>query len=384
MIAKEHQMLTVNKYTAQIFSLISIISLTACVEVFAAPTVSSVSGTLTEGSSITITGSSFGANGPNIVLFDNFEGGTNGNVISTGTGSATVGKWDRVGGGDNSNPPRYSNSYTHSGNMAFKADYTVKTNTGTDSNSAAFVNGIDTGDVFLSYWYYLPATSSFPCYNGGSCNWKVAWIYGLNTTDDDQVLPVGLPGRTNPPYSGWAATCNDCYGNTEIWYSMPMNKGKWYRVSAWVHATDDNTSKKMLWVASTDDSIPVTQKVNWSGRIFNDVDSIFEHFALSMWARWCNDCAESAARFDDVYLATGQYAQARVEIGNAPTYAASTNLSIATVTSWSDTSVVATVRHGSFANLNNAYLYVFDANGNVNSNGYPLCPICPNPPTDVH
>jgi hypothetical protein len=88
--------------------------------------------------------------------------------------------------------------------------------------------------------------------------------------------------------------------------------------------------------------------------------------------RWCNDCAESAPTFDDVYVAIGTGAQARVEIGDAATYATSKNLSMATVTSWGDTSITATVRQGSFSNLNNAYLYVIDANGSVNQNGYLL------------
>ncbi|MCR4283820.1 MAG: chitobiase/beta-hexosaminidase C-terminal domain-containing protein [Parcubacteria group bacterium] len=331
------------------------------------PSVSGVSGAFTNDSAITITGSSFGSNGPNIVVFDDFEGGTNGSVVSTGANSATVGKWDRVGGGDNNNPPVYDNIFSVSGSRAMKSDYTVKTNTGTDSNSAAFVDGIDTGDVFLSYWYYLPTTSSFPCYNRGICNWKVAWLYGADTRYDDQVLPVGLPGGTTPPYSSWAVSCNDCFGGTANWYTLNMAKGKWYRVSAWVHATPDSSSEKTLWVVSTDDAIPVTQKVNWTGQIFKDIGDVFKTFSFSSWARWCNDCAESAPRFDDVYMATGSNARARVEIGNASTYSASTNLSIATVTSWSDSSIAATVRQGSFTPGQTAYLYVIDANGNVSA-----------------
>ena len=76
--------------------------------------------------------------------------------------------------------------------------------------------------------------------------------------------------------------------------------------------------------------------------------------------------------YDDIYVATGPYAQARVEIGNAPIYNNSTNLAILTPTSWSNSLIVATVRQGSFTSGQTAYLYVFDANGNVNTNGYPV------------
>ncbi|MEK6657594.1 MAG: hypothetical protein AABY58_09150, partial [Nitrospirota bacterium] len=39
---------------------------------------------------------------------------------------------------------------------------------------------------------------------------------------------------------------------------------------------------------------------------------------------------------------------------------------------WSDTSITITLNQGSLANFNNAYLYVIDADGNVNTNGYLL------------
>ncbi len=373
-------MLTVKKYTAQIFSLISIISLTACAQVFAAPSVSSVSGTLAEGEAITITGSSFGANGPNIVLFDNFEGGTDGNTISTGAGSATVGKWDRVGGGDNSNPPTYSNLYSVSGSMAFKGDATKKTGGGTDSTSAAFVDSLDSPDVYLSYWIYWPTTSSFPCYNGGTCNIKYAWVYDTVTLNDRTIFS-SAPSGNNTSNSHYFF-CNGCAtGEHYFSPSLSMQKGKWYRFSAWIHGASDSSGHETAWVMSpfNQANIAISKRVDYSGAILEPGGS-FKHLSLNGYERWCNDCDESAPRFDDVYMAIGQNARARVEIGNASTYNACTNLTVATVTSWSDTAVVATVRQGSFSNLNSVYLYVFDANGNVNSVGYPLCPTCPNPP----
>jgi hypothetical protein len=166
-------------------------------------------------------------------------------------------------------------------------------------------------------------------------------------------------------------SCNGCYGGTVNWFNFDMYKGKWYRVFAWIHGTEDNTGHKDLWVMSKDASMPVTQKVNWTGRVFN-TGGQFLKFSLSAYARQCLGCAESAPRYDDAYVATGPYARARIEIGNSATYNTCTNLAIATVTSWSDTSITATIRQGSFSNLNNAYLYVIDANGSVNPNGYLL------------
>jgi hypothetical protein len=75
---------------------------------------------------------------------------------------------------------------------------------------------------------------------------------------------------------------------------------------------------------------------------------------------------------DDVYIATGPNAAARVEIGNATTYTACTNLALITPDSWSSNLIIATVRQGRFASGSKVYLYVSDASGNVNSTGFPI------------
>src|SRR5689334_12525798 len=66
-----------------------------------AQTVTSVSGTVANGQPITIDGSSFGAGGPRIVVFDDFEGGPVGQNIANHP--ATVGAWDNM---VDSSPPR--------------------------------------------------------------------------------------------------------------------------------------------------------------------------------------------------------------------------------------------------------------------------------------
>jgi hypothetical protein len=346
-----------------------------------APVVTAVSGSVANGATVTIAGSGFGANGPNIVVFDDFEGGTAGQPVRTGDGSAALGAWTRITPNNN---PVYSTSFAVSGQQAMRGDYRIKTNTGTDSSSSAFVDGIDTTDVFLSYWFYLPTTSSFPCYNGGICNWKLAWVWGQDSRDDDQVLPVILGSSVpNATMNSWYMSCNGCANNSPEFHPAAV-KGKWYRVWAWVHATLDNTSRRDFWLLSPDEAPPrqVTKYVdNLTTQILESADNfdppkMFQTFVFNAWARWCNDCAESYGFFDDVYLATGPNAQARIEIGNRPTYAASTNLAVSTVTAWSDGSITATVRLGSLDTSGCLYLYVIDTGGAVNSAGYPLASTC--------
>lgn len=82
--------------------------------------------------------------------------------------------------------------------------------------------------------------------------------------------------------------------------------------------------------------------------------------------------------YDDIYM---DDSWARVMIGNAPTFAASTQREIQIPSAWSDTSITVQLNQGALSGFDKAYLYVFDANGNVNSAGYPLCSNCPSAPS---
>jgi hypothetical protein len=82
--------------------------------------------------------------------------------------------------------------------------------------------------------------------------------------------------------------------------------------------------------------------------------------------------ANSFPMFDDFYVAVGPGARARVEIGNMPTYAASTVLAITTPTSWSNSEITTTVHQGAFRAGQTAYLYVVGADGVVSERGYPI------------
>jgi len=94
------------------------------------------------------------------------------------------------------------------------------------------------------------------------------------------------------------------------------------------------------------------------------------------------DNTHNEMTYDDIYVATGPNAAARVEIGDAPTYKNSRNLAISTPQTWGDSQIVFTVRAGPFKDLSHAYLYVVDANNNV-SKGYALGQAVPNPPDGV-
>ncbi len=73
--------------------------------------------------------------------------------------------------------------------------------------------------------------------------------------------------------------------------------------------------------------------------------------------------------FADVYL---DYSRARVILGNASTFNASTVREVQVPSSWSSGSIAVTVNLGKFQSGQTAYLYVMDQNGQVNSTGVPI------------
>jgi hypothetical protein len=310
---------------------------------YAAPSVSSVSGTVANGQAITINGSSFGS-GPNVVFYDDFEKGTNGSALKTGSGSAQVGAWSAI---DVPNVT-YSSSQKISGNLALMSSPYAAWYLG-GRGSISFSSA---SQVFVSYW---TRTDAWPN-NGVSVNWKALWIMGSGTTNHDMVVPTFL-------WEGGGAYVGNDAGGFADYNAPPLSLNKWMRM--WALVNDSSTDTVKAWYLS---SSGVVQNENGSGSIWSSgsFQKIFVPGNVEISG------VNPHPMYDDVYVATGPNAQARVEIGNASTYNSCTNLAIATPTSWGSSSITATVRQGSLGSSSSAYLYVTDASGSVNSNGYPI------------
>lgn len=87
------------------------------------------------------------------------------------------------------------------------------------------------------------------------------------------------------------------------------------------------------------------------------------------------------AYIDELYI---DDSWARVLITDSPVWNEMTpqKEAIQIPTQWSDTSISVKVRQGDLPNISSMYLYVFDANGNHNNNGYLIaCDKCPKPPS---
>lgn len=329
---------------------------------FGAPSITGVSGNISNGESITISGSGFGSTGPNVVLFDSFEKGNIGSNISTVSNSADIGNWDALGNTEQT----YSTESFLSGDKSMKVDFSQNGGSGPMLNYP----NVQNSDIFLSWWQYMPINRDVPGTNNvDGPNWKWFWI-----GDETDSWPFG---------SDYVTTClsnDDCDGIIGVfpaddleapereggtWFDSSFAKGTWMRVSV---AMKNATSGAYLWNQEIS-TMGNFVKFNLNNIVTAHSDDPWNVLTLPGYGR---DDNNAVAYYDDVYIATGDSARARVEIGNAPTYSASTNLTLLTPTDWSDGSITATIREGSFTSGSNVYLYLVDSTGTVNADGYPI------------
>ena len=333
----------------------------------AAPSVSGISGTISNGSVVTITGNGFGTTGPNVVLFDDFELGTNGGNLSDQVRNAQIGTWRDVSGSISPYYPTYSNAQAHSGSLAVRQNWGSGSGTQEGARWIGATMGGTYNNIYFSFWTYLPVGQNVP----GSCsgtgcgagpNWKVWWLSTNDAFQNDYASEI----ITDPPRETtlcWVdgSANRSCYG----YAPFSFTKGRWKRWEVHLVGSTTNGSGQ-LWF--TDSGNTRTQWGSITGRTLDDGTTGWGYLHFPGYGRYDSN---SNTYYDDIYVASGSGAQARVEIGNTSTYDTCTNLTIATVNSWSNTSVNATVRQGSFSS-GSAYLYVIDSTGAVNASGYPI------------
>lgn len=341
-------------------TLIVLISFVTPLALHAAPGISSVSGECSDGNQIRISGVDFGNTGPDIAIFDDFEGGADGSTIRTGSNSATMGQWDSVG----TNAPYYSNDYTHSGSLAFQANCSSGAPTTKIHASASFPG---TREFFGTWWVFLPAGELWPGEGGGlGTNWKQVWFRrDAGATDTSDIICSTILGSGN---SASGAICGNCTGGFTR-YAHSQTKGVWCRTQFyWVGSNSGNGTCKMSYLLYNGSNRAVIA-LDETG-VTNACDST-PYYTVYLGAYGRPAGGPSHPTYDDFYVASGEGCRARIEIGDNPSYSNCTNLTICTVDSWSMNSITATMRQGSFRENDSAYVFVVDANGQV-SGGSPV------------
>jgi len=310
-----------------------------------APEINEVTGSISEGNSITITGTNFGAhsdNQPNADYVANAWDDLDDGYISSD-----------IFGSDNYGPEYWTNSAeqrTGSSNCArsFRSSDTSFTSVFGDSvtgGAASLKAGTNT-TIFVSGWFMLPAASvtlmenvvSEQCKfisstNNAGCG-NQYWNFMGNTRinyEDSRIAE-------NPP----ELTVGNGIVDAGVWnrFSIELTPTHTY-----FYCNGKQYSTKTSWQCT-----PGDLDIYW-----------FRYFGGSDWYVYG----------DDFYA---DYTIARVELSENSTWDTTTrkHLEIQPATSWSDSSITITLNQGSFQEGDTVYLYVIDENGVANTNGYPL------------
>jgi hypothetical protein len=331
--------------------------LTISANVQAASNISGVTGTFSNGQTITVSGSGFGATGPTVRFFDDFEKGTVGSVI--GQNNAEIGSYSPL---SSNSRVTYTNLYSVSGSKAFISDQSVSST----NKMVVEVPGSDS-DLFVSWWEVIPAGDPMPgADNVDGTNWKMVWFVRGDVDAQPGMSDLVVAVLLNTGGDSINVSSNSGVGQGWVpGTASPNNwqQGRWTRMWAYVKSSNTGTGAFDFWFLHMGQTPSHAMNKTNVNTLASGAAGPYNRIDFPGYTR------TSASRpiYDDIYIASGAGARARVEIGDNANYTQCKSLHVLPVTSWSDSSIQALVNSGNFKAGQTAYLFVIDASGNISS-----------------
>lgn len=323
----------------------------------AAPSISGVTGTLTHGSDITISGSGFGVKAQAAPLkWDNFESGTLGeSMVARG--------WSQYSGPT----PITTTEQSHAGLRSSLAPLTA----GTEDFNGAYLPLSNLTTLYASMWFHWDRDP--PGAPTGGEIFKLIRVNASASPGADVYHGVPQYRAQGQPAGDWwydEMHPNDSLGGSGSVQSdiVPSpQRGQWtrmdvlYRLSA--PAGTANGEIRTWYNGSAE--MALSGVVTRSSGISDSLTSILLPQMASL------EGSSSSYKFfvDDAYIDS---TPARVEICDAATYAASNHCEVQPATAWATGSIGITLNRGSFGTSASAYLYVFDSANDSNASGFSL------------
>jgi hypothetical protein len=214
----------------------------------------------------------------------------------------------------------------------------------TDGNNKIYGIGDEEGVLAGRYWYAEygsrpispSASASLDVYDSGGLGYRcrTAHVGSCHSSGSGQI---GYGPQSNNPINGWI--------KTEIMI-------RWDRTSAGYVLITENGQPKYHTTGETDTVTSSSQR--------------FEGIGMYSRARGINNFRY----FDDVYFDTGADAIAHAELCPGSTFNNRGVCQTQPAVSWSNSSVALTVNRGGLPASGTAYLYVTDRNRATNANGF--------------
>lgn len=340
---------------------ILILLLASPLSLWAASEITSISGSVAHGESVTISGSGFGSKSPAApLLWETFDGGTNGESVSGGG-------WNSYTGGG----ARYNNTQPYSGSLS-AYNYTEYGDR-KGFNTSYYVLPNPSDQLYVSCMFRHDGT----IYNADRVpkNWRINTPGNHYSGPGEFALSDGYLYYYSGDTPYWVNL--DDNGTGRFFTSPEYGSSTWTRHEGYIRYSDPpGASNGYMWAA-----------VGTQQKTFADRDNRPEgwsyqagEYLLGLMHDHGNHQVGDYHHMwvDDLYI---DNTMARVEIGNSSTWA-TCKVKVIQIphTSWGDTSIQITINRGSFGETAEAWLYVVAADGTVSDNdtgtagaqGYPI------------
>jgi len=336
--------------------------------VHAAPQITSVSGVIGNGNSLTIVGTGFGTKGVAApVKFDTFEGGTLGQNIGNG--------WTLSKNGAGTNHglyPIYSSSVTRTNSTrSAQARFDNLLNCGDEGCNYSSNFGIASVPapglpvLYIDTWVnYAPATPE-------SRNVKLLRIHAdfASTQQPNQYLNIYCFQDTDGARLGSDGGGTPLLLPASPWRGSVFFANHWRHIQAYMAQSSPGVADGTE-ILTIDDTTSINRSANVQTRADSRYwDTVFfgnfvAHYGISSCPQ--NTLNPTYTYWEDTYVDT---TRAHVEIGNDSAYVNCTQREIQPATFWksSGDSIKITANQGAFASLTGKYVYVIDRNGSVSN-----------------
>jgi len=333
----------------------------------AAPTITSINGEITHGSTIQVSGSGFGQKtNAQPFKWDDFENG------ALGDSPSNYG-WLRYGDLN----PVYTNKRSYSGSQAILRETPYSRD---DFNSVG-LKGLNSLQIYYSVWFFWEKISGN--YDSGRPVVKLLRVNSSIAGTAGAFYRGGngpsfwMTQQPVPSESVWTYAGVVNSNGTDQQDITDIVKGKWHRIELYMRLSDpagSSNGEARVWI----NGIPSYNKQGVT-RPSSDAGYLLDNFLLPGMI----DKGGQVMNYfvDDVYV---DRTPQRIELCTSPTWEnCKTNKTIQKVTAWSDTSVSFEINLETLPLSNKLYAYVIDQNNVANTNGYDLLINRPKPPSDI-
>lgn len=317
---------------------------------------------------LTVTGQGFGTRSATPLVYDNFSSGINGGVIAgqAPTLRGIGGAWT-WGAFASYYHPRYSTAVVRGAGTRSSYHQFAAPNGGSTGLVIDYPRYNDGDETYFSFWRYHDKTSA-----GWSNNIKPFDVFGSAGITPAMYIGWGEGntggGKLRNAIQDSGIGVSTIWDNANIAHVSSIDK-RWQRIEGYFKQSAANTANGVF-------DIHIHQDTPRIDRLVSDLATVTRTGA-AYWQEWMfgfYNCVDerSPDSTANVYLSEIYFdnTRARVELGNAPTWAGCTRREVQPSTAWSATSITAMLNRGLLSGT--VYAYVVDATGAVNENGYPV------------